>query len=44
VMRYITLIKSRMYQRPRLGCVGAGSAMFHSPVFCSLLRIVRALW
>jgi hypothetical protein len=26
-MRYITLIKNKMYQRPRLGCVCAGSAM-----------------
>jgi hypothetical protein len=26
-MRYITLIRNKMYQRPRLGCVCAGSAM-----------------
>jgi DNA-directed RNA polymerase len=40
----ITLIKNKIYQRPRLGCVCAGSAMFHSPVPCPLLQIARALW
>src|ERR1700739_1171203 len=29
-MRYITLISSRTYQRPRLGCAPAGSGIFHS--------------
>jgi hypothetical protein len=30
-MRYITLISSKMYQRPRLGWVWAGSAMCSLP-------------